>query len=198
MPEKKNEWTDAIVLLRGMTTQAVRFRNMKGHVGQGLTIKAHVPHIPHYRDLRLHNRWHDISKAVRREEYPYRYNLCNNNNKFRTDSMQLYCIQYTVALIDYGDGLKRENFSRKYTKESGQSKGSHDKHVHEQLMRLTNCRWLPKLPEARVLSPECLERPIWMIRYKKRHIPAPTDAARLQGNKSNILNVTIKLYAYEI
>ncbi|XP_017231554.1 uncharacterized protein LOC108205934 isoform X1 [Daucus carota subsp. sativus] len=179
MPEKKNEWTSAIVLLSGMTTQAVRFYRMKGHVGQGLTKKARVPNIPHYRDLRLQNRWHDICKAVRREEYPYQYNLCNYDNKFTTDLIELCWIRYTVALINFGDGVKGENFSRKYTKERGQSKGSHEKHVHEQLLRLTNCRWLPKLLNARVLAPECLVGP--MIRYKKSHVPAPTDAARLQG-----------------
>lgn len=42
---KKDEWTDAFVLLRGITTQAVRFCSMQSHVQSGFYLTPDAPNV---------------------------------------------------------------------------------------------------------------------------------------------------------
>ncbi|KAK1358032.1 hypothetical protein POM88_051288 [Heracleum sosnowskyi] len=74
-PQKKNEWCEAVVLLTGMTSQAVRFCKMKDHVQSGLlytTARDTAEHDGRYvldvSDIALQNRWNKVSKAIRRRE----------------------------------------------------------------------------------------------------------------------------------
>lgn len=63
--EKKNEWTEAILLLMGMTTHAVRLDPVRTVVGCGLYLEGDAKNLPTMYCLRLMNIWGPIHQGRR-------------------------------------------------------------------------------------------------------------------------------------
>ncbi|KAK1358106.1 hypothetical protein POM88_051362 [Heracleum sosnowskyi] len=96
-PEKKNEWCESIVLLTGMTTQAVRFHVMRSHIQAALRSlrtsdsttcggrfeQANI-------NLAMQSRWNKISKAFRRGEDPYIFSYYMNSALINLDASGSY------------------------------------------------------------------------------------------------------------
>ncbi|KAK1358087.1 hypothetical protein POM88_051343 [Heracleum sosnowskyi] len=121
MPEKKNEWCVAIVLLTGMTTQAVRFRKMKSHVADGLHIVTNYE-ARHQLDnvfLGMQKRWNKFSKAIRREEYPFVYSIYLNYGYYIPSCTGQYMAGKQVSLISDKSKTKREIFKRRTNRWNG-------------------------------------------------------------------------------
>ncbi|KAK1358113.1 hypothetical protein POM88_051369 [Heracleum sosnowskyi] len=118
-PEKKSEWCEAIVLLTGMTTQAVRFHKMKRHVIGGLRyVKAYdlMSYDGRYEqndmNMALQSRWNKISKALRRGELPLIFSYYTKNGIYNNNALSHYLAQTTVSLINDKDKRKQEKFKR--------------------------------------------------------------------------------------
>lgn len=107
--EKKDEWTDAFVLLRGITTQAVRFTYMQSHVMTGFYKRPDAAHVPFPNCLSLIPKWRQVSKAVREEKLPYSYKFYDiDDGKICNGGVSDCSSINTVQLIDDGDGKKRK------------------------------------------------------------------------------------------
>lgn len=114
-PEKKNEWCNAIVLLVGITSQAVRFYEMKCSVKIGLQTTVYDDRgiYPDSRILGLINRWNKISKAIRRGEGPYFFTYYKTNRRF---CPAMVCEQssgkLTLSVISDKGRTKRDTLRR--------------------------------------------------------------------------------------
>ncbi|KAL8124858.1 hypothetical protein AgCh_012497 [Apium graveolens] len=123
---KKDEWTDAFVLLTGMTTQAVRFCTMHSHVQYGFLHIGDAEHIPHSICLSLQPKWKQVSKAIREGKLPYLYKFYDPFvRKICYAGVSKFSSANSVQLIDYGDRDKAEGtkFS-KHDGSDGQIEGS--------------------------------------------------------------------------
>ncbi|KAK1357938.1 hypothetical protein POM88_051194 [Heracleum sosnowskyi] len=142
MPQKKNGWCEAVVLLKGITTQAVRFREMTKHVGIGLEfINAYSmssfngryttpPEV-----LAMQNRWNKISKAIRRREYPYIFSHYADHGPYCTTPICENSAQ-DVLLINDRDKRKGEKSRRRIDRWNGPLGNSKRKHEEESHRRL--------------------------------------------------------------
>ncbi|KAK1357995.1 hypothetical protein POM88_051251 [Heracleum sosnowskyi] len=124
-PQKKNEWCEAVVLLTGITSQAVRFSKMKAHVQRGLLFKtAHCPSSFNGRyelsDIIMakQHRWNKISEAIRRGKYPYVFSFYTENGPYATATMCEYSAR-DVLLINDSDKTKREEYRRRINRWNG-------------------------------------------------------------------------------
>lgn len=126
-PQKKNEWCEALVLLTGITSQAVRFRIMKKHVRRGLLYKT--PHSPLSFNGRyeffssvlvaMQNRWNKISKAIRRGKYPYVFSFYESSGEYVTSAMCKVMARGDVLFINDRDKTKGEKFRRRINRWNG-------------------------------------------------------------------------------
>ncbi|KAK1357741.1 hypothetical protein POM88_050997 [Heracleum sosnowskyi] len=120
MPEKKNEWCDAIVLLIGMTSQAVRFHNMNNQIRIGMNITSNVNRFELSNILlATQNRWNKISKAIRKREFPYVFSYYMNSGMYITGSVTEFFAKCNVSLINDKEKTKREKLKRKICKWNG-------------------------------------------------------------------------------
>lgn len=119
-PEKKTEWCDAIVLLRGMTTQAVRFPDMNYHILTGLHRRSNVNRFElDNLYLAAQNRWNKISKAIRKGDFPYVFSYYMNHGIYTTRSVDHYFAKGSVSLISNKDITKKKKLRRKNGKWNG-------------------------------------------------------------------------------
>ncbi|KAK1383422.1 hypothetical protein POM88_021157 [Heracleum sosnowskyi] len=119
--DKKVEWTDAFVLLRGITTQAVRFSRMQSHVRTGFYLTPDGPHVPHPICLSLLPKWRDVSKSIREGKSTYSYNYYDyDNDKIRSAGVCAFSYANSVQLIDDGDRTKGKKFRRRNDDSNGQ------------------------------------------------------------------------------
>lgn len=103
----KNEWCEAIVLLSGMTTQAVRFHVTKRHIQGGLRYLRTYDSVTYdgrYEqndmNLAMQNRWNKISKAIRRGEDLYVFSYYTNNGIYTSNALCQYIARTVVSLIN--------------------------------------------------------------------------------------------------
>ncbi|KAK1358111.1 hypothetical protein POM88_051367 [Heracleum sosnowskyi] len=141
-PEKKSEWCEAIVLLTGMTTQAVRFHKMKRHIIGGLRyVKAYdlMSYDGRYEqndmNMALQSRWNKISKALRRGELPLIFSYYTNYGYYNNNALCHYLAHTTVSLINDKDKRKREKFKRRTKRWNGPLGNSIRKRKEERTRR---------------------------------------------------------------
>ncbi|KAK1369562.1 hypothetical protein POM88_035654 [Heracleum sosnowskyi] len=103
-PQKKDEWTDAFVLLTEITTHAVRFSCIKYHVNCGLYTKGDAQNLPGMTSLRLPRLWNQLSNAIRTNTYPfnYKYSAAEDGLYFR-GVVNKFNAQCVVSLINNSD-----------------------------------------------------------------------------------------------
>ncbi|KAK1383433.1 hypothetical protein POM88_021168 [Heracleum sosnowskyi] len=119
--DKKVEWTDAFVLLRGITTQAVRFSRMQSHVRTGFYLTPDAPHVPHPICLSFLPKWRDVSKSIREGKSTYSYNYYDlDDDKIRSAGVCEFSSANSVQLIDDGDRTKGKKFRRRNDDSNGQ------------------------------------------------------------------------------
>ncbi|KAK1378586.1 hypothetical protein POM88_025330 [Heracleum sosnowskyi] len=119
--DKKVEWTDAFVLLRGITTQTVRFSRMQSHVLTGFYLTPDAPHVPHPICLSLLPKWRDVSKSIREGKSTYSYNYYDyDDDKIRSAGVCEFSSANSVQLIDDGDRTKGKKFRRRNDYSNGQ------------------------------------------------------------------------------
>ncbi|KAK1358300.1 hypothetical protein POM88_051556 [Heracleum sosnowskyi] len=200
-PQKKNDWCEAIVLLTGMTSQAVRFPVMKYHVAGGLGYRtAHgMEHDGRYMLFAnykaLQNRWNKLSRAIRRGEYPYFYSHYNDIGQYSVSSVTDYRPEYYVSLINDKDKTRKQKFRRKLDKWNGPLGNDIRKHEEESIRRNALKRkakqialkkdntvlesmhgfWCGSVDNFKhqVASVKCLPRPAQMFR-DSRYLPSAT------------------------
>lgn len=72
-PGRKDEWNDAVVLLRVMNTQAAGFSNVLDDVQSGFYEMADAVNLPHTSILILQANWSKILKAISKDKLPYHF-----------------------------------------------------------------------------------------------------------------------------
>lgn len=206
-PQKKNEWCEAIVLLTGMTSQAVRFCVMKDHVQNGLKyVTPHgMEHDGRYalsaRYIALPTRWNKLSKAIRRGEYPYVYSHYMDYGRFATSSVTECWVDNEVSLINDKDKTRRQKFRRRIDKWNGplgngirkREEESHRRDILERWARIAKNRdsavltsmhgfWYGIVDNFRyeVASVKCLPRPAQMFRDNRYLLSATPPVDRLK------------------
>ncbi|KAK1392465.1 hypothetical protein POM88_011521 [Heracleum sosnowskyi] len=119
--DKKVECPDAFVLLRGITTQTVRFSRMQSHVLTGFYLTPDAPHVPHPICLSLLPKWRDVSKSIREGKSTYSYNYYDyDDDKIRSFGVCEFYSANSVQLIDDGDRTKGKKFRRRNDYSNGQ------------------------------------------------------------------------------
>lgn len=130
-PGKKDEWTDAVVLLTGMTTQAVRLSVMLDHVNSGFYEMADIYNVPHVSVLSLQANWSKISKAIREDKLPYlfEYYDYDEDGKINICRGQVTSCGtgYELRLIDDADRTEEKKVRRRNVDSNGQREGSKTK-----------------------------------------------------------------------
>lgn len=153
--EKKNEWTEAILLLEGMTTHAVRLKPMKTVVGWGLYLEGDAENIPAMYCLRIMNIWGQISEAIREGEDSFFYQYYDKNGVLRSSLMLQHLIDYTVALVnDKSDKFLRRNYVWLGDEVSRRS-CVEDLKRKKIIKKMWICRWL----EIQHISRKCSQTP---------------------------------------
>lgn len=125
-PQKKNEWCEAVVLLTGITSHAVRLSFMKHHVRAGvLCRKAHYSFSFNGRYelasvlMATQNRWNKISNAIRRGKYPYVVSFYDRAGGYSTYIICETLARIDVSLINDRDKTKREKSRRRINRWNG-------------------------------------------------------------------------------
>lgn len=133
-PDKKDEWIDAFVLLRGITTQAVRFSGMHAHVQVAFHKFPDAEHIPHEICLTIQPKWRQVSKAIREGKLPYLYKYYDVYvGKICNTSVSSFSYSNTVQLIDYGDKTKGKKICTTNDDSNGQGEQSKIKSKYEKI-----------------------------------------------------------------
>ncbi|KAK1358008.1 hypothetical protein POM88_051264 [Heracleum sosnowskyi] len=209
-PEKKNEWCEAIVLLTGMTSQAVRFHEMKEHVQFGLyfglpydTATSNGRYELSCGDIAMQYRWNKISKAIRRGEYPYVFSHYADRGTYSTHAMCEDSARDDVSLINDKDKTKAgkycrkrinkwngplENSKRNREEESHRRSFLEREMVRKQLMdkklsERMHGAWYGSLDTLKyeVASVNCLPTPAQMVRANRFLVSATPPLDCLQG-----------------
>lgn len=118
-PQKKNEWCEAIVLLAGFTSQAVRFSLMKYHVQKGIGFGYTGRYLLPARDRAMQNRWSKLSKAMMKGEYPYVFSHYFDHGTYTVGCVTEFIARRKVSLINDKDKTKRRKFRRRLDKWNG-------------------------------------------------------------------------------
>ncbi|XP_074375193.1 uncharacterized protein LOC141716941 [Apium graveolens] len=120
-PQKKNEWCEAIVLLAGFTTQAVRFSVMKYHVQKGIGngFRYSGRYLLSARDRAMQNRWNKLSRAMREGEYPYVFSHYSDHGTYTVGCVTGFVARHKVSLINDKDKTRRLKFRRRLDKWNG-------------------------------------------------------------------------------
>lgn len=118
-PQKKNEWCEAIVLLTGFTSQAVRFSVMKYHVQKAIGFGYMGRYLVSARDRAMQNRWNKVSRAMTKGELPYVYSHYSDHGTYTIGCVNEYTAIHKVSLINDKDKTKGQKFRRRLDKWNG-------------------------------------------------------------------------------
>ncbi|KAK1358114.1 hypothetical protein POM88_051370 [Heracleum sosnowskyi] len=132
-PEKKNEWCDAIVLLTGITSEAVRFPDMIFHIQIGLHSTTNGANFEFHNEyISLRKRWNKISMAIRRGEFPFIFSYYTSDDMFITGSIGGEILARSrVSLINDKDKTKAEKSRGRNDQWNGQMDNSTRKREEE-------------------------------------------------------------------
>ncbi|XP_074375195.1 uncharacterized protein LOC141716943 [Apium graveolens] len=118
-PQKKNEWCEAIVLVSGLTTQAVRFSEMKYFAQKGIGFGYKGRYTLPVREIAVQNRWNKLSRAMRDGEYPYVFSHYSDIGTYNAGCVTELGARDTVSLINDKGKTRRQKFRRRLDRWNG-------------------------------------------------------------------------------